>query len=144
MKWKLWNTIEMENTDVYPKERVGRGNRKPYITRQGRITTTHAYTPKKTKASMLNLKKNYMRFMVGRIRIRSPIQIRFSFTLMTKRKYSPTKADLDNIYKTITDAAKGMLWDDDGQIVSWGETNIHHGCKTPGLLMRIEYRGDLY
>ena len=129
MVWfKKWD-IDIDDIDVHPKERPGGGK------------TKKRFTPRKTASSMLDLKKRYMIFMAGgKEPIPAGVKIRFSFTYYTKRKWDPKKriGDIDNLYKTITDAANGMLWRDDNQITAWGPSSVEYQQPYSRLTIIVE------
>lgn len=56
---------------------------------------------------------------------RGPIRLTLKFIIPTpkrpKRMYPTTRPDLDNYTKALKDAANGILWIDDSQVVQYGE-----------------------
>jgi Holliday junction resolvase RusA-like endonuclease len=87
-----------------------------------------------------------------------PVEVRLTFILPHLRKHfrtgrfadqlredapawacDPSTGDGDNLEKPVWDAMKGLMWDDDTQIVKWG------GCKfygpQPGCLVELEPLG---
>lgn len=82
-----------------------------------------AFTPGKTRRA-----EQDVRFFLGEVWKREPLSgpinlaVGFSFlrpksVSQTKRPYMTTKPDLDNLVKLIKDAANGLLWADDSQII---------------------------
>ena len=50
--------------------------------------------------------------------------------------YKPTKPDIDNLIKTVLDAANNHLWNDDNQIVEI--TSFKRYGEEPKILMTVE------
>ena len=88
---------------------------RPRMTRSG-----HTYTPAKTRQAEAYLQKWLLNHYAG-----EPSKQAISLTLMFgfKRPASNKTAkhmqrpDLDNLIKTIKDAANGVLWVDDSQVI---------------------------
>lgn len=51
-------------------------------------------------------------------------------------KYKPTKPDIDNLIKTVLDAANNHLWNDDNQIVEIASFKRYG--EEPKILMTVE------
>lgn len=85
--------------------------------------TGKAYTPMKTAVYERTLK--HLLYNTHRPNIPAskdvPICVRVTFFMpklkTVKRDYPTGRPDLDNLFKAFADAANGMLWSDDSQIV---------------------------
>ena len=117
---------------------------RPRMTRQGR-----AYTPAKTRAA-----EGYMRHAIsaqaGQPLLTGPLSVSVLAMLpipasWPKHKRAdaaagvlrPTgKPDADNLAKSICDAANGLLWADDGQIVTLTASKTY--SEKPGWLLIVE------
>lgn len=120
-----------------------------------RFGNGRTYTPTKTRnyeALLKVLLKNAYQFeKLGNAPIRGgtpltgPLEVKLLFRLprpkINKRLYPDVKIDLDNCIKAILDAANGILWKDDCQIVSLLATKRYANEKNPvGIdLMFCEY-----
>lgn len=88
-----------------------------FSTRGGSV---RSYTPQKTAsfeatAKALMQKQFFMQPLMGPVRL----SIEFIFKRPQKpkhHKYHMVRPDLDNLAKAVTDAANGVLWDDDSQV----------------------------
>ena len=79
------------------------------------------------------------------------LTIEFHFPLLkswSKKKhvamvgqYKRTKPDIDNLIKTVLDAANGHVWQDDNQIVEIRSFKKY--AETPKVIMELEYWSDL-
>jgi Holliday junction resolvase RusA-like endonuclease len=115
-----------------PIEPVPKG--RPRFTKQG-----FTYTPKATKVFEAAL-KNYLRAMYHNPPIDGPLSVRVTFMIekpkSVKREYPTVKPDTDNYIKGVLDAANGILWKDDCQIIEiWA-------CKFYGEVGSIQLRVD--
>lgn len=94
---------------------VGKG--RPRFTKQGR-----AYTPSKTVAAENAIKMWLVQ--MNPPRLEGPLALHATFFLKRpksvpkKRLYPNVRPDLDNYLKLILDAANGLLFEDDAQVVS--------------------------
>jgi len=114
--------------DVVPKERsraTGHG---------------YQYTPEATKNCMELLAYRYRQFMADKDPIPKKIDIKISFKLWVSRKQYV--GDLDNYYKTFTDAGNKILYSDDKYITSWGRGDLFHSSKKPRLLLKLQTVGE--
>jgi Holliday junction resolvase RusA-like endonuclease len=129
-------------TLTIPGPPVAKG--RPRMTRAGR-----AYTPAKTRAA-----EGYLRHAIsaqaGQPLLDGPLSVTVLAMLpipaswsATKRKDAaagivrPTgKPDADNLAKSICDAANGLLWKDDGQIVSLTASKTY--SERPGWFLVVE------
>lgn len=82
------------------------------------------YTPLKTRVYETSLKMQLRLFKANHIPLKVPIEplalgLRFYLEFPKKPKWSrpAVRPDLDNFCKSVKDAANGILWKDDGQIV---------------------------
>lgn len=85
--------------------------------------TGKAYTPKKTgiyerQLKNILLQKHYNCKMIPKD---YPICVQVHFLLpplkTIKKHYPTTRPDIDNLFKAFADAANGILWADDSQII---------------------------
>jgi Holliday junction resolvase RusA-like endonuclease len=136
----------MIQTIVIPFAPVAKG--RPRMTRQGR-----AYTPAKTRAAEGKIIEYFL--TLGVTPKIGPLDVSL-FAIMpipgswSKAKQanalagliSPTgKPDLDNICKLVLDAANGVLWTDDSQIVRLDLCKAYGG--KPGYILSVgEYKAD--
>lgn len=96
--------------------------------------------------------KQSLRWQMPMLMIDEPIKltIEFYFPLLkswSKKKhiamvgqYKRTKPDIDNLIKTVLDAANGHLWNDDNQIVEIRSFKKY--AEEPKIIMHIEIEGD--
>jgi Holliday junction resolvase RusA-like endonuclease len=117
---------------------------RPRMTRTGR-----AYTPAKTRAA-----EGYMRHAIsaqaGQPMLEGPLSVEVTAMLPIPASWSkakqhaaqtgalrPTgKPDGDNLAKSICDAANGLLWKDDGQIVRLLVSKTY--SSKPGTVLTVE------
>lgn len=117
---------------------------RPRMTRQGR-----AYTPAKTRAA-----EGYMRHFIAaqagqplleralRVSVTAILPIPASWPTRKREEASrgmlrPTgRPDCDNLCKAVCDAANGLLWRDDSQIVHLTVSKIYG--ETPGTVLSVE------
>lgn len=88
---------------------------RPRVTKQG-----HTFTPKKTKAAEIEIKKQIKAQSPEALNGALKVEINFYFKRpkTVKRKYHTVKPDCDNLTKLVCDALNGILWKDDAQIVN--------------------------
>lgn len=110
---------------------------RPRFTRTGRV-----YTPAKTD-HYERCAKSLMRAECGpRDPIMGGIAVKMEF-LMERPKRSthwyPSRADLDNLIKAIWDAANGVVWKDDTQVIEiHARKRYVNGDEVPGTLFFAE------
>jgi Holliday junction resolvase RusA-like endonuclease len=106
---------------------------RPRLTKAGR-----AYTPKETADAERAVR--YALRAAGAVprAAEGPLMVRLRFVVARPpsarkgRRWPAVRPDLDNYVKLVLDAANGLLWLDDGQIVCL------HACKEYGTPPRIE------
>ncbi len=74
----------------------------------------HAYTPERTKAAERAAQAQMMDAMLGQDPATTTLGLAVEFHCATKRA-----TDGDNMLKLVTDAANGIVFADDSQIVEW-------------------------
>ena len=76
------------------------------------------YTPKETEESKKMLKYKYKKYMLENNLnpIPDKVKIKVKIKIYTQKKFNFKIGDIDNYYKTITDAGNKILWHDDYQI----------------------------
>ena len=94
-------------------------------------TSGHAYTPERTKNAE-DIMRGYMR-AAYRVPLKGPLELSVIFYFRRPDSWSKArrdavdegeepwyigKPDLDNLAKLVKDAANGVLWHDDAQVVS--------------------------
>lgn len=96
--------------------------------------------------------KKDLQWQMPMLMIDKPIKltIEFHFPLLkswSKKKhvamvgqYKRTKPDIDNLIKTVLDAANGHLWNDDNQIVEI--TSFKKYAEEPKIIMHLDIEGD--
>lgn len=99
-----------------PIEPVAKG--RPRMTKTG-----HTYTPEKTRVYEEELKWRIKEAMgVWPMFLGGPLKLGVTFYVRKPKsgvnKYPCVKPDLDNFLKGLLDAANGIIWADDAQIVS--------------------------
>lgn len=93
-------------------EPVSKG--RPRFTKSG-----HAFTPKKTREAEKELRQLLTPFSNPAL---GALQLSITFAVTRPKKPSknyPSRADLDNYMKLFKDAANGILWEDDSQVVRY-------------------------
>lgn len=97
--------------------------------------TGHAFTPKRTADY-----EKHVRASLGAqlLAMRSvwPLDARYVVSLDFYAR-NPLFADSDNLCKSVTDGAIGVLWDDD-RTVDYGHIRRHHDPVKPRCEMRVE------
>lgn len=118
---------------------------RPRFRNAGKFVQT--YMPKKYTDH-----KKDLQWQMPMLMIDKPIKltIEFHFPLLkswSKKKhvamvgqYKQTKPDIDNLIKTVLDAANGHLWKDDNQIVEI--TSFKKYAEEPKIIMHIDIEGD--
>jgi Holliday junction resolvase RusA-like endonuclease len=103
---------------IFPVEPIGKG--RPRVTvRNGRA---FAYTPKRTAGAEELIRAHVWESKVF-YEAGVPLKLEAEFVFARpksapkKRVYPTTRPDLDNCYKTLSDALNGFLFADDSQIV---------------------------
>lgn len=119
-----------------PYEPVAKG--RPRFARK----TGHCYTPAKTEnyedkvKMMFRLRRNDFVDMFDR-----PLKITLNFFIKKpvscKRDYPSVRPDIDNYAKAILDAMNGVVFKDDGQIITLHISKRYH--EAPGTDVTIEY-----
>lgn len=126
----IWNaTVKM---DPVAKQR-------PRMTKTG-----HTYTPNETRQAEKLLAEFFGYKKHGSMPWNGPlgVTLAFYFARPTSKKNTTnhtTRPDIDNLVKLVCDAANGVLWDDDKQIV-FLEASKHY-CSTegePGIQITVE------
>ena len=89
-----------------------------------RVTSRGTFTPKDCvayKKVVSMVARNAMRTAEAEMFDGEPLEcrVRFIFPLPKSRKnpYATSRPDLDNLYKSVTDAMNGIVYKDDSQIV---------------------------
>lgn len=104
-----WTVIEI---DIEPQSKL-----RHRIDRRGR-----SYTPKRTVNYENAIRRELILHRLPMVEDNVPIAVRLLFTLekpkRCKRKQPVVRPDLSNLSKAVEDAANGVLWYDDDQIVS--------------------------
>ena len=120
------------------------GSPRPRFRNAGKFVQTYMPT------NYTNHKKS-LKAQMPKLMLTDPIKItiEFYFPMLkswSKKKhvamvgqYKQTKPDIDNLIKTVLDAANGHVWHDDNQIVEI--TSFKKYAETPKIVMHIE--GDL-
>lgn len=118
---------------------------RPRFRNAGKFVQT--YMPKKYTDH-----KKDLQWQMPMLMIDKPIKltIEFHFPLLkswSKKKhvamvgqYKRTKPDIDNLIKTVLDAANGHLWNDDNQIVEI--TSFKKYAEEPKIIMHLDIEGD--
>lgn len=118
---------------------------RPRFRNTGKFVQT--YMPKKYTDH-----KKDLQWQMPMLMIDEPIKltIEFHFPLLkswSKKKhvamvgqYKRTKPDIDNLIKTVLDAANGHLWNDDNQIVEI--TSFKKYAEEPKIIMHLDIEGD--
>jgi Holliday junction resolvase RusA-like endonuclease len=83
----------------------------------------HTYTPAKTLAAEQELAWHFRSAHTGPP-VAHPVALRVAFHVKSNT------CDLDNLIKTILDAANGIVFEDDKQVVQI-EAELYRGSKTP-------------
>ena len=82
----------------------------------------HSYTPEKTKGYEEQVKWLLKAARVDPLLKPTPIKVSFTFWIEQPKKskydWPVSKPDLDNLYKSLCDAANGILWEDDSQVTT--------------------------
>jgi Holliday junction resolvase RusA-like endonuclease len=93
----------------------------PVAKERARVTQWGNYTPPKTKAFESACRAMMLKLLGPTTPRRGPIKLTARFILVPpkrpKYKEPAVRPDLDNYLKGIKDAANGVLWHDDGQVV---------------------------
>lgn len=71
-----------------------------------------------------------------------PVSVQLAFFCPRPQKaaplsWKPTRPDLDNLAKAVMDAANGLLWVDDNQIVSMNAKKLHCSDR-PSVTIQVE------
>lgn len=87
---------------------------------RARVTSRGAYTPQKTKDATDEIK--WLLALNKAPRFEGAIDLDVTFTIKkpksaAKRAVPTVKPDIDNMVKLFCDAANGILWKDDAQVV---------------------------
>lgn len=53
--------------------------------------------------------------------------------------YKGNQPDLSGAMESIADCLEGIIWADDGQIVSWDGSRLHHDLKNPRTEIKLEW-----
>ena len=81
----------------------------------------HAYTPEKTKVFEESVRWILKALRVSPLMKPTPIKVSLTFYLTQPKRskwdYPTGKPDIDNLEKSICDAAEGVLYENDSQIV---------------------------
>ena len=105
----------------------------PIAKARPRVTKNGTFTPKRTKVFAQDfctaVAVEMMNKKIKQIPAGAPLQVRLDFYFGHKknRGFKTTRPDADNLAKACCDALNGVLYHDDGQIVSlratkqWGE-----------------------
>jgi Holliday junction resolvase RusA-like endonuclease len=124
----------------------------PMASPRPRFRNVGKYVQTYMPAKYINHKK-MIRQQMPYMMIDKPIRltIEFHFPLLkswSKKKnlamvgqYKRTKPDIDNLTKTVLDAANGHVWQDDNQIVEIRSFKKY--AETPKVIMELEYWSDL-
>lgn len=123
----------MEIRIFIPVEPVAKG--RPKFTKQG-----FCYTPKKTSHYEKQIKYHLEASGYGfKEMYDKPIHLKLDFFIArpksVKREFPCTRPDIDNYAKAVLDAMNGIVFKDDGQIVSLLLTKSYH--EKPGILIVI-------
>lgn len=113
----------------------------PVAKQRPRVTKTHTYTPKKTKQYEDTIKLMAKIQMGRRKPLGGALSVFVTFNLLkpksVKRSLPCVRCDLDNFLKAVLDSLNGIVWKDDGQIVSLVAHKIY-AIKKPHITMLIE------
>lgn len=116
-----------------PIEPVAKG--RPRFSRRG-----FCYTPTKTRNYESDLKDMLKFKLKSRDLYDKPISLTLNFFILkpksVKREYPCVKPDIDNYVKAFLDAANGVIFHDDGQIISLTASKRYH--EKPGIDVYIE------
>ena len=140
--------IELD-VEVQPKGRPRTVQlKKPRFSSSGKLITSATYTPKKTKNNQILIGYMLKKWMKanGVKQIPKDVPLKVTFEIYIKKKFG--SCDIDNLYKTVADSANTIIWHDDSQVVSFGESHVKFDSKSPKLILIIEpagdYTGDLF
>ncbi|PTI48427.1 RusA family crossover junction endodeoxyribonuclease [Staphylococcus succinus] len=141
----------MEHIEIKFNDRKGyeapMGSPRPRFRSVGKYV--HTYMPDKYMNH-----KDFIKEQLPKLMIDEPIKltIEFHFPLLkswSKKKhvamvgkYKRTKPDIDNLIKTVLDAANGHLWNDDNQIVEIRSFKKY--AEEPKIIMHLDIEGDSY
>jgi len=92
---------------------------KPIAKGRPRFSNGHTYTPQRTRDYEAEIARYMEQAVIENDWIcdDSPIAIRVQFSFKSKKAdFHTSRPDLDNLYKAITDAGNGILYNDDSQI----------------------------
>lgn len=95
-----------------------------------RFGPSGTYTPAKTVAAEEALAWQLKR--ACRKPTSEPVAIVLEFRCKTRRR-----ADIDNLIKLVLDAANGIVYDDDQQVIDL-TASVIRGCDHPGTFIRVE------
>lgn len=84
----------------------------PRVKERPRVVHGHAYTPRDTAGAELVVAWEAKAAMSGRKPATVPLRLEAAFYMATARR-----CDADNLLKLVADAANGVVWDDDNQLV---------------------------
>ncbi|MBX5322552.1 RusA family crossover junction endodeoxyribonuclease [Staphylococcus caprae] len=117
------------------------GSPRPRFRNTGRFVQT--YMPASYTAH-----KEYLKSQMPKLELQNNLKVRLEFIFTTPKswsnkkrlamigKYKPTKPDIDNLIKTVLDAANNHLWNDDNQIVEIASFKRYG--EEPKILMTVE------
>lgn len=101
----------------------------------------HVYTPQNTREYEYRLKTHFAQYKHVFIdTYNSPLKIHVHFFLSkpisVKRDYPSVRPDIDNYLKAVLDAMNGIVFKDDGQIITLAASKRYHD--NPGIDFWIE------
>lgn len=118
----------------------------PVAAARPRITRFGSYNPQKDlmKQVAWEIKKQWRdKPLTGPLFVRMEFHVALPASWSKKKKQAllgqpkPTKPDLSNYIKFIEDAANGILWEDDNQIVQLEAKKLY--ASTPKTIMLVDF-----
>lgn len=116
---------------------------RPFAKQRPRVTRFGTFTPKETLAKEAEVRHALADHKPPMFEGAITLDITFQFLRpksAPKSRVHPTvRPDIDNLVKTVCDACNGVLWQDDGQIV----TVVAHKryCEREGIAISVQSAG---
>lgn len=116
---------------------------KPFAKQRPRVTRFGTFTPKETLAKEAEVRHaladHEPPMFEGAVRLDITFQFLRPKSAPKSRVYPTVRPDIDNLIKTVCDACNGVLWKDDGQIVSVSAHKRYH--EREGIAICVQSEG---